>query len=201
MLAASDGLRSTVLTHNNEDNDIYCCPTWTPNGRNIVFTSFVAGRPPQPPSYRFWIYQQEDSNQRLILDSNTRFSFLGLDESGNNALIAQKADPADLSSTPESTYVYSLSLQTGARLKVNTLSHAYFHNIHLSRDGRFLAFVSRRDNTTALWTVPVNKPTPKRLLAENDPKVLISSLAWSPDGGSIVFGKQTRTNLLSMLAK
>jgi hypothetical protein len=47
----------------------------------------------------------------------------------------------------------------------------------------------------------VSGGTPRKILGENDPKILLSSLAWSPDGGSIVFGKQTRTNLLSMLTR
>jgi Tol biopolymer transport system component len=137
----------------------------------------------------------------LILEAKDRFRFLGLDETGKNAVIAERADPADLAPTPALTYVYSVSMQTGAKLKVNTISNAYFYNIHLSRDRRTIAFVSRRDNSTALWIVPVAGGSPRKLLDEKDPKVLISSLSWSPDGKSIVFGKQTRTNLLSMLAK
>jgi hypothetical protein len=47
----------------------------------------------------------------------------------------------------------------------------------------------------------VSGGTPHKILGENDPKILLSNLAWSPDGSSIVFGKQTRTNLLSMLTR
>ncbi|PYS86394.1 MAG: hypothetical protein DMF62_15990, partial [Acidobacteria bacterium] len=64
-----------------------------------------------------------------------------------------------------------------------------------------LAFVSRKNDVSAIWHVPVKGRLPKQLAVENDPKILISGLAWSPDGKSIVFGKQTRTNLLSMLSK
>jgi Tol biopolymer transport system component len=99
------------------------------------------------------------------------------------------------------TNIYSLSLQTGEKVKLNTLGDAYAHNIHLSRDGRSLAFVSRKDDKTALWMVDVRGGTPRKLLEENDPKVLISSLAWAPDNRSIVFGKQTRTSQLSLLTK
>jgi hypothetical protein len=47
--------------------------------------------------------------------------------------------------------------------------------------------------------VPSTGGAPKSLYTENDPKVLISSLAISGDGKTIVYGKQTRTNVLSML--
>lgn len=202
-LAASDGSRTEPLSDNKDTTETYCCPTWSSDdGRFIVFSSErTSGGTSSKAVYRLWQYLSENSEQRLVFESTERFRFLGFEDGGKDAVITQKADPADLTFTPESTYVYTLSLQTGAKMKVNTLGNAYFHNIHLSPDGRSIAFVSRRDNITALWVVPVTGGTPRRLLAENDPKVLISSLAWSPDGRSIVFGRQTRTNLLSMLAK
>ena len=138
---------------------------------------------------------------RTILESKTRFRVLGSSADGNEVIFAQKADPADLTAVPDSTYIYSLSLQSGARSKVNTLISAYFHNIHVSRDGRFIAFVANHDGVTSIQTVPTIGGSPKAVLVEKDPKVMISSLAWSPDGRTIVFGKQTRTHLLSMLTK
>jgi Tol biopolymer transport system component len=200
-LTTSDGSRNMPLTKNEDGNDRYCCPAWSPDGKYIAFTSeYTQGGSQRQTGYRLWLYRLENSEQRLIFESKERFRLLGFGV-GGNAIIAQKADPADLTSTPESTDVYSLSTQTGARSKVKTLDNAYFHNIHLSRDGRTIAFVSRRDNLTALWIVPVTGGTPRKMLVENDPKILFSSLSWSPDGRSIVFGKQTRTNLLSMLTR
>lgn len=201
-ITTSDSSRNMPLTQNKDGNDFYCCPAWSPDGKYIAFTSeYTPVSPPRHTGYRLWLYQPENSEQKLIFESKERFRVLGFGDGQRDAIIAEKADPADLTSTPESTYVYSLSLQTGARSKVNTLGNAYFHNIHLSRDGRTIAFVSRRDNLTALWIVPVTGGTPRKLLVENDPKILFSSLSWSPDGRSIVFGKQTRTHLLSMLTR
>ena len=201
-IVSSDGTRNTLLTQNKDETDVYCCVFWTPDGKSILFTSASArDRSSGQSGHRLWLFRLEDSDQRLLFESKERFRFLGLDEGGNSALIAQKSDPSDTTSTPEATYVYSLSLQTDAKSKVNSLSDAYFHNIHLSPDGRYIAFVSRQDNKTAVWTAPVAGGASRKLLDESDPKVLISSLSWSPDGKSIVFGRQTRTNLLSMLTK
>ena len=200
-IANADDRQNTPLTNNKDVSETYCCAVWTPDGKSLVFTSEVKGSNAGPPLSRLWLYQVENREQRMVFESTERFRFLGLANGGKDAIISQKDDPADLTATPKSTNVYSLSLQTGAKSKVNSLENAYFHNVHLSRDGGSIAFVSRRDDVTTLWTVPVNGGTPKQLLIENDPKLLISSLTWSPDGRSIVFGKQTRTNLLSMLTK
>jgi Tol biopolymer transport system component len=202
-LARSDGGGTTSLTRNTEPADgRYCCPIWTPDGKQLLFTSaYVKEGTPRQVSYRLWWHDYESAATRLLYESNREFRLLGLSKDTKDAIISEKDDPSDLTPTTKSTNVYSLSLQTGAKSRVNALEDAYFHNIHLSRDGRMIGFVSRRGNVTTLWTVPVNGGTPKQLLVENDPKVLISSLTFSPDGRSIVFGKQTRTHLLSMLAK
>ncbi|MEP7213316.1 MAG: protein kinase [Acidobacteriota bacterium] len=201
-VAAADGSRNVAITDNKDRTDKYYSPAWSPDGKYIVFLSDYASKDdPRNKGCRLWLYDFEKAEQSLVMESKGRFRFLGLSEDLGTAVVAQKSDPVDQKQIPDSTDIILLSLKTGVKRKVNTLSNAYFHNIHLSRDGKTIAFVSRRDDTTALWTVPVKGGTPKRLLSESDPKVLISSLAWSPDGGTIVFGKQTRTNLLSMLIK
>jgi len=202
-LAASDGSRNTPVTQNTDPAETFCCPTWSKDGRYLIFLSELATKQNSPQKiFRLWLHEVDGQAQRVVVESKERFRFLGFSEDRESAVLVQKADPSDLSSTPESTDVYLHSLTTGARKKVNSLGHAYFHNIHLSADGSTIAFVSRRDDTTVLWTVPVEGGgAPKRLLVANDPKILISSLAWAPDGRSIVFGKQTRTSLLSMLTK
>lgn len=193
-LAAVDGSRDTGLTESSDKNEKYCCPVWTPDGKSIVYVSWNDGSEGERKMYKLWLYDLSDSQQKRLLDSVDRFRFLGLSGGGGDALVARVV-------SPESTEIVSVSLQANTAQKVNTLSHAYFHNIHLSPDGTNIAFVSRGDNITALWTVPVSGGTPRKILSENDPKILLSSLAWSPDGSSIVFGKQTRTNLLSMLTR
>jgi Tol biopolymer transport system component len=201
-LTAADGSRNTPLWQISQKDEKFCCPVWTPDGKSLVYVSWNDDVPGvKKPAFHLWLYDIAKSHHQLLFDSADRFRLLGLTGAGN-AIIAQKNDPADLSLTPESTNIFSVSLPTrGGVQKINTLGYAYFHNIHLSPDGTSIAFVSRRDNTTAMWTVPVSGGTPRKIFEENDPKILLSSLAWSPDGSSIVFGKQTRTNLLSMLTK
>jgi Tol biopolymer transport system component len=137
----------------------------------------------------------------MIFESREKIRFLGIGNSGKDAVIAFMPDSTVSTPTPDLIYINLVSLETGANSRVNTLSNAYFHNIHLSPDGKTIAFVSRRENVSELWVVPVVGGTPRKLTAENNPKVFMSSLSWSPDGKSIVFGKQSQNSLLSMLIK
>jgi hypothetical protein len=49
-----------------------------------------------------------------------------------------------------------------------------------------------------VWISSLKGDEPKKLTANNDPRLYYSSLAFSPDGKAIFFGKQTRFTLLSM---
>jgi len=198
-LAASDGTQTIPATLNKDRNEKYSSPVWTTDGKSIIFASNVPASQTGPKPYRLWQYQIENKEQRLVYESNESFLFLGLTSDSKEAVITSKADANDVSPTPSSTNIYSLSLQSGAKKLITNAPSAYFYNIHLSRDGRNIAFVTRRNSITEVWTVPVSGGTPRKILSENDPKVLFSTLAWSPDDRSIVLGKQTRTNILSML--
>lgn len=188
------------VTTNEDDLTAFYSPYWTSDGKTLVISSSASASGGRR-LHRILVYEVANQTERKVFETNQLFRFLGLSPSGEEALIAMSHDPKEFDLVPSSTDVYSISLESGLRQNWITLDRAYFDNIHLSRDRAMLAFVSRRENITALWTVPVNGGTPKRLLTENDPKILFSSLAWSPDGKFIVFGKQTRTNLISMLAK
>ncbi len=201
-LASVDGQEKRQLTSNAESGVFSHSPTWTRDGKAIVYVRQRNTKPTGRESrIAVSMIETETGNERTVFETNESFRLLGLDEKNENLIFAQLADPTDLSATPKAIDIYSVSLSTKALKKINTLEHAYFHNIHLSRDARSLAFVSRKDDVTALWTVSLVGGTPRSLSVENDPKVLFSKLAWSPDGQSIVFGKQTRTNLLSMLVR
>lgn len=193
LLISSDGTPGHPLTSNTDPKDTYCCSSWTRDGSHLAFVSGMTN------SYRIWLAGADGEDAKVIFESKVPFRFLGFTPNSTEAVIAQKADTSDLSQTPAATNIYAVSMSTGATRKVNTLANAYFYNIYLSRDGQTLAFVSKASDINELWTVPSLGGTPKKVLFENDPKVMFSSLAWSPDGHSIIFGKQTRTNLLSML--
>jgi Tol biopolymer transport system component len=199
-LVSADGSNHTMVTANTNPSESFCCSAWASEGGSLIFASeYTQPGPALKRGFRLWLVDIAKPEQKLLIDSTTQFSFIGL--SGEQALIAERFDATENTPVAKAIRIVARSLNSGANRVVTTLNNTYFQNIHLSRDGRVIAYVTRVNDLCAVWTVGVDDGKQKKLIEENDPKILISSLAWSPDGRSIVFGKQTRTNMLSMLSK
>ncbi len=201
-LVSPDGQRDEQITANEDPNETLCCPAWTADGAHFIVPS-VYRSPAAPGSTinRLWLYKSGQTDKKKIFETKDEIRFLGIENGGKDAVVAVVPPSKTVTTIPESVLIYLVSLETGAASRVNELNAAYTHNIHLSPDGKLLAFVSRRDKITELWTIPVRGGEPRRLLVENDPKIYISSLSWSPDGKTIVFGRQSQNSLLSMLVE
>ena len=170
------------------------CPIWLGDGTSVL--SYIESK---DHTFSLVLSPAAGGDARVIYSSKQRSQLIGASHPAGSVWIAERPNAADLSPTPAETRVSMVSLATGTAKPVVTLRNAYYANLHLSTDAKTLAFVTRTNNVTELWTVSAAGGTPKRILTDNDPKVLISSLAWSPDGRTIIFGKQTRTNVLSIL--
>jgi Tol biopolymer transport system component len=175
---------------------------WSPDGTRIAFQSDQTVDDSARTRFRrIWITEPGKPEQRMLFESPADLRLLGFANSGQELIYAQNADPNDRTPTPKATNIFSVSTSTGTVSKMSSIANAYAHNIHLSPDGSALAYVSRDSGVSSLWALPLSGKVARKLLEENDPKILISNLAWSPDGRSLIYGKQTRTNLLSMLVK
>ncbi len=195
-----DGGRTLQLTSNTNASVSYCCAVWTLDARSLVFSSEYRSSG-IPAKFAIIVRDIAASEERILFETTHPFRMLGLGENGTDIVYIQRADPKDSTATPESTNVYSLSIESGVISQINVLTKAFFNNVHISRDGRSMAYVARDGDTTTIWAVRASGGPSKDILVENDPKNLINSLGWSQDGRQLVFGKQTRTHLISMLSK
>ncbi len=200
--ATFDGRQNELLTDNKDQTERLCCPAWTPDGKYFVVSSVhTSTESPNSTTNRLWLYAADRSGKKILFESKEQIRFLGIASNGKDAVAAIIPNSTVSTPTPDSIHIKLVSLETGAISDVNNLSKAYSHNIHLSPDGKLIAFVSRTENVSEIWTIPVSGGVPQKLLAENDPKMFISNLSWSTDGKSLVFGRQTQNSLLSMLVK
>ena len=122
---------------------------------------------------------------------------MGWSENGEELIFAVSNKMLD-ALLPE-VLIYNVSIKTGERRLVNTLKDTYYFNIHLSPDSKEIGFVSRSTKNDEIWITSADGGQPRKLTRNNDPRVYFSSLSWSPDGKFILFGKQSRFSLLSMI--
>ncbi len=200
-IVAADGAKNAILSNNKEPAENFCCPAWSPDGRSILFVSeYSQTSTPPKRMYRLWSIDPTNSAQKMIFESSEQMRFIGFANGGAEAVVVNRNNAKNLAAVAESVQVRIVNLRSGSVSDGPLLQNVYMNNIHLSPDGKTIAFVSRQDERSALFALPIRAGTPKQLIVETDPKILYSTLEWSPDGRSIVFGKQTRTNLISMLS-
>ncbi|MBK9156111.1 MAG: serine/threonine-protein kinase [Chloracidobacterium sp.] len=199
--AAADGSGIRKRTEGSEKREFLGSPFWSHDGKIIAFESATAGVPAEQRRYGIRIHDIAGARVEQVYESKQSFRLLGFGQGGTSLLFARVADTSGTGAVSKSVDILSVPIAGGAEKKIATLENTYLANIHLCRDGRVVAFVTKEGDVTTLCTIPASGGSVQKILEENDPKIMFSSLALSNDGQSIVFGKQTRTNLLSMLVR
>jgi serine/threonine protein kinase/Tol biopolymer transport system component len=193
-LASPDGSGERKLSDNQDESQHLFCPIWAPDESGIVFSSrTIKLNPVRKGKHFLWFYDITTNTQRKILESEDRIRLLGLTKSGDEIIFAvtdksNKAIP-----------IRAVSVKTGKVRSMTNLKEPYFYNIYLSPNKDSIGFTSRSGGSDNIWVAPLEGGEARMLTGNNDPRLYFSSLAWSPDGRTIYFGKQTRFTLLSML--
>ncbi|REJ79306.1 MAG: hypothetical protein DWQ47_00770 [Acidobacteria bacterium] len=185
-------IQDKVIEDSSDDNTQFC-PLISPDGENIAFS---ASKTVDGKSVRsIWKFGIESGTSEEVYSTERNIRLLGWDRDGGLLV----AEAPKFSSLPPETIIRRVSAEGGEAREVNRLQSAYYYNIFLSPDFDQFAFAARRDNRDDVWTVPVAGGEPKKITDNNDTETYFSSLAWTPDSGAILFGKQTRFSLLSKL--
>jgi TolB protein len=178
VLLDADGRNPRVLL---SERTILLMPAWRPDGKEILVTSYRAGRP------ELWAYRLADrSFRRLSSVANamggayapdgTRIAFT-VSEGGNSDVWVMAADG------------------TGARRLTNQpsldLSPAW------SPDGKRIAFVSDRAGTPQLYVMGADGSDPRRLTFQGNYN---QTPQWSPRGDRIAFTARDERKVFDVFA-
>ena len=190
----ADG-EDTMLTDNSDPRVLFFCPVWSLDGKRLAYAAGTNNGDNSEFKY-LDIGSAEAAEVYQATSSIRRFRLLGWTSDGSGFIIAERAATSGL---PPETTLKRVDLASHAETVIATLKNAYFYNIFLSDDRKSIAFAARNDDRDDIWTIPATGGTPRRLTANNDSGLYYSRLAWLHDGSAIVFGKQTRFSLLSMI--
>ncbi len=193
-----DGSETSVTANADPDYAFYC-PIWSSDGARIAYFAQRKSNDSNGKATRVLHVVDVRQNQDTAVystDKNIRLIGWTSDEKG--LIIATRSNTSGL---PPETGLERVSVEGGTVSTIAKLINAYYYNIFLSSDRKFIGFVARDNNKDDVWIVPSAGGEKRSLTSNNDSGVYFSRLAWMNDGSSIVFGKQTRFSLLSIISE
>lgn len=196
---AVDGSDDQRITGNDDANLRLYCPLWSADGQQIAITTKTNKADPQGNiAWRVLLANASTKETRVVMAAQHFIRLLGwlpADKELLLATVAQQSAPAQ----PDNITLVRVTLSTGEVWPLTTLSSTYLYNLALSADKRTVAFVARQDGRDNIYLLPQGGRTANKLTNNSDPGLYLSSLAWSPNGTAIYFGKQSRHSLISQL--
>jgi eukaryotic-like serine/threonine-protein kinase len=209
--AAADGSRTTHVTSNLDHALQFDSPFWSPDGLRLAFVSEPSAASVKK-NRSLWVTNGKTPD--MIFQTESALRLLGW--AGNNRLLAAVADEFTQSWVqPTTVKLLSLTLVgTAASGKTSSvqnwlgsLPETYWVNLHLSPNGQGVAFVKPSNGGNNIWLAPIyvnqggtsRMGIVRKLTNNSDPSFFFSSLAWSPDGKTIYYDKQTRWNMLTVI--
>jgi serine/threonine protein kinase len=189
-----DGSGDRNISNNDNPRLRFVCPLWSPDGTRIAYTWWL-DRASGDGGRVWYVSVVEDNKPRTIFERETALRLLGWSQSGKEVWIASDNDK----STPAAVGIFPASAAGNSKERTIHLESAYAMSVQLSPDGSMFAFTSRKDGRDNIWVRPTDSGEATKLTENSDPKRYLGSLAWSPDGKTIYYDRQSRWNRISTL--
>ncbi len=187
----------TAVTYNADPVYSYLCPIWSNDGKRLAFYFQTKTPDANGKAVRgLMVLELETHKVTHVLQTGKIIRLIGWADDENSLIIAESDNQSSL---PPETNIVKVAANDGKESNVVSLKNAYYYNIFLSVDRKQLAYAARDQEKDDIWVVSMRGGEPRRLTNNNDSGVYFSRLAWLHDGSSIVFGKQTRFSMLSMI--
>jgi TolB protein len=160
-----DGQNQTQLT---KHKSIALGPTWSPDGTQLVFTSYLRGGP------ALFLLTPQEGYLRLLWDKGGVNSSPGFSPDGNELVFASSVDG--------NVDIYTIPLEGGEPRRLTT-ARGIDTQPAFAPNGRQIAFTSSRSGTPQIYLMDVDGSNIRRLSFGGE---FHDEPAWSHDGTRIV---------------
>jgi serine/threonine protein kinase len=196
--AALDGSRPTQLSDNTNANLHFFNPLLSPDGSRVVWVAMLP--PSQGEKKATWsIWLAKDGKGQQLAHSDDVLGLVGWSPSGDELIIKSILGLNNATNFPATVQLSSLSVKNGGFRQLAQVKSTYFQNIQLAPARNLIAIVTREPGADSLETIPITGGVAKTILTSNDQRVYLAGIAWSPDGKTIYYGKQSSSTVLSMI--
>lgn len=163
-----DGANNRFLT---DDNDIVLAPRFSPNNKEIVYTSYKSGTP------KVYLMNVDSLDQRL-LDEQPGMTFAPRFSPDGSHVVMSLTEQGN-------TDIYSIGLNNGSKNRL-TSGTSIETAPSYSPDGSQIVFESDRGGKQQIYVMPASGGTAKRI---SFGKGSYGTPVWSPRGDMIAFTK------------
>jgi serine/threonine protein kinase len=193
----ADGMKASLIAESVDS--FLSSPLWSLDGTRVAYVAQTRSRSEAGNlTWSIKLVDLETNQSETIFQGNSALRLLGWGGDENDLLVIQLKGLDHVSVRATAVDLISVS-RRGQSQEIAQLSAAYSRNTLLSPDRRMIAYVARQDGNDNIWLVPARGGAPKQITSNHDPRLYFSSMAFSPDGKTIYFGKQSRSSIVSMI--
>ncbi len=192
----ADGSGEKQLTFNDDKKLLYFDPIVSPNGKDVAWTAMTT-ETADKRSWSVWVIS--DSTARLLYQTDSILRLVGWSSSGEQLIVKTAEGKKDTLGLPVDFDILAINSASKATVPVAKRKAAYFENVALSADGKTLAFVTRLATGDAIQTMTLTILVVKTIASSSESRIYFCNLVFAPDGKTLYYGKQTNSQVISMI--
>lgn len=191
----TDGSAPIQLSDNTDAKIHFFNPIFSHDGQRVAWLALSTSQ--KQPSWSIWLLA--DGQKKQIVQSDSMLGLLGWSQSNQDLIVKSVPGKGGLSVGSVDVSLTAMSVRNGKQRSLVQLPATYFQNIKLAPASDQIGYVTRQDGADSLQVIPANGGAAKTIVTSSDPRAYFSTIAWSPDGKTIYYGKQSSWTVFSII--